>query len=125
MKRKPKKRAASKPAKKTKKGAVKARKSAVKSKPARAQKSAAKPRAKAAKSTKTKAPSAKRPSAAHSNGAATARVPKAHHEEVLEHAHLEHDDEGITIGGYDETEDLEEGYVEEEEEHSNDSEEDY
>jgi hypothetical protein len=130
MKRKPRKRAASKQAKKVKKSGAKARQSADKRKPARA---AAKRPTKSAGRAKVKTTKAKQPagrhaasSAARSNGATSRRAPKAAKEPVLEHAVLIVEEEtGLNVGGYDENEDFEETYTEEEEELPEETEEDY
>ena len=128
MKRKPRKRAASKRAKTTKKG-TKARRSALKRKPTRAAKatrtkSAGRARA---KTTKAKQPAVRRgSSAARTNGAASRRAPKPEQEPVLEHAVIVQEEEtSLNVGGYDENEDFEETYTEEEEELPEESEEDY
>jgi hypothetical protein len=130
MKRKQKKRAASKTATKAKK--TRPAKTAQKRKPARAVKAkartkpAARAKAKPAAKQVVKAPKRSAGSPARSNGAASTRQPKPEHEHVLEHATLEHEDEGgLHIGGYDESEEFEEPFAEEEEEENHDEEEDY
>jgi hypothetical protein len=139
MKRKPKKRTASKPAKKATESGAKLAKSAQKRKPtrgatAKGPTASAGGRAEAVrltKTTKAKQPVAKHPTVAARNGAATTRAPKPGHDDIREHAHVEHghhehdDESGINIGGYDENEDIDETYTEEEEEYSDESEEDY
>ncbi|MBV8263119.1 MAG: hypothetical protein JOY87_04765, partial [Candidatus Eremiobacteraeota bacterium] len=67
-------------------------------------------------------------SAARTNGAAATRTPKPVlvHEEAIEHAPLDQeDDTDVGLGGYDENEDVDEGYNEDEDEYSDEPEESY
>jgi hypothetical protein len=118
------KRPAAKPAKKTKKAARRPARKALARKPARRPKPKARIRAKAAKAAKPKAASKHAPrSTARTNGAATHRG-RQPEESPLEEAQIV-EEETITIGGYDESEDFEEPYSEEEDDLGDDSDESY
>lgn len=125
MSPKRKKRSATKPTKKAKKTARRsARKPKVARNAVRRPKAKSRTRAKTlATSAKPKATSGKRShSVARTNGAAPAHRSRKPEEPLLEHAHIE-EEESVTIGGYDESEDFEEPYSEEEDEYSDDSDE--
>ncbi len=121
-----KKRSASKPTKKVKKAARRAARKPLARKPARRPKAKSRTRAKApAKSAKPKRTLGKRGphSAARANGAPPKRgVHRGEEEPLLEQTHIE-EEESVTIGGYDESEDFEEPFTEEEDEYSDDSDE--
>ena len=118
-----KKRSASKPSKKIKKAVRRAARKPAARKPAQRPKAKSRTRAKAAtKSAKPKRTVGKRGphSAAHANGAAPKHTThRAEKEPLLEQAHIE-EEESVTIGGYDESEDFEEPFSEEEDEYSDD-----
>ena len=121
-----KKRSASKPTKKVKKAARRAARKPLARKPARRPK-AEKPhsRESAGKSAKPKRTLGKRGphSAARANGAAPKHgTHRSEEEPLLEQTHIE-EEESVTIGGYDESEDFEEPFTEEEDEYSDDSDE--
>lgn len=121
-----KKRSAPKPTKKIKKAVRRAARKTVAHKPAQRPKAKSRTRAKAAaKSAKPKRTLGKRGphSAARANGAAPKRgTHRVEEEPLLEQAHIE-EEESVTIGGYDESEDFEEPFSEEEDEYSDDSDE--
>ena len=123
MSPKRKKRAARKPVKAAKKSTRTARKSKQARKPARRPKQATRARAKAKAKPKPSAPKRAVRSTAGANGAARHHRSRHAEEPVLEQATVV-EEESITIGGYDESEDFEESYTEDYEEF-NDSDDDY